>query len=329
MSSIGDIILTTALIRCVRSKFPEAQIDFLVKKQFYEVVQYNPCLSNILIFEKGKKLKELRQQIKQEKYDWIIDIHQNIRSLYLKTGLNIPLKTGFSKKLFQRSLLVNLGINLYREAKPVVLRYFESVEKQGVTYDNAGTEVFVPTEMVEAMKQKLLQSGYTSDKNLFVISPGASFTNKRWLPEGFSNVAGNLIAEKNGWIAFIGGKNDVMLCSEIQKMIDAETANFAGEFSLLDSAALLSLCTAFIGNDSGMLHLAQAFKKPVVGIYGPTVKELGYFPMEVNSVVVEKPVSCRPCTHMGLDHCPKKHFHCMNTIDSADVIEAVNSLLTD
>ena len=150
MSSIGDIILTTALIRCVRSKFPEAQIDFLVKKQFYEVVQYNPCLSNILIFEKGKKLKELRQQIKQEKYDWIIDIHQNIRSLYLKTGLNIPLKTGFSKKLFQRSLLVNLGINLYREAKPVVLRYFESVEKQGVTYDNAGTEVFVPTEMVEA-----------------------------------------------------------------------------------------------------------------------------------------------------------------------------------
>ena len=327
LSSIGDIILTTALVRCLRHKYPEAQIDFLVKKQFLDTVAHNPNLSNVLVFEKGQSLKDLKQKLKLENYDWAIDIHQNLRSLYLKSGLHIPLKTGYSKQLFQRTLLVFLGINIYGKAKPVLLRYFEAVEKQGVKYDDAGTDVFFPEKNLETVKYALTQSGYTSDKNLFVLCPGASFSNKRWLPEGFAAVAEYLINNKNGWVAFIGGKGDRQLCDEIQNKITTSTSNFAGQFSLLDSAALLSLSAAFVGNDSGMLHLAQAFKKPVIGIYGPTVRELGYFPMPENSFVVEKPIACRPCTHKGLDKCPKKHFDCMNLISSESVIEALENLL--
>jgi len=327
LSSIGDIILTTALIRCVRLKYPEVQIDFMVKKQFLETVVYNPHISNVLVFEKGQSLKEFKNRLKLENYDWLIDIHQNFRSLFLKTGLKIPLKTGYSKQLFHRTLLVYLGKNIYGKAKPVLLRYFEAVEKQGVKYDNAGTEVFFTDQNMEKVKQALNQSGYTSDKNLFVLCPGASFSNKRWLPERFAAVAEYLVKNKNGWIAFIGGKNDRELCAEIQSSLVATSANFAGEFSLLDSAALLSECVAFVGNDSGMLHLAQAFKKSVVGIYGPTVKELGYFPIPEKSVVVEKAIPCRPCTHNGLNKCPKKHFNCMNTISSENVVEALESLL--
>jgi len=327
LSSIGDIILTTALIRCVRLKYPEAQIDFMVKKQFLETVAHNPHINNVLVFEKGQSLEEFKNRLKLENYDWLIDIHQNFRSLYLKTGLNIPLITGYSKQLFHRTLMVYLGINIYGKAKPVLLRYFEAVEKQGVKYDNAGTEVFFTDQNIEKVKQALNLSGYTSDKNLFVLCPGASFSNKRWLPERFAAVAEHLVKNKNGWIAFIGGKNDREPCADIQNKLVVSSANFAGEFSLLDSAALLSECVAFVGNDSGMLHLAQAFKKPVVGIYGPTVKELGYFPLPEKSVVVEKTIPCRPCTHNGLNKCPKKHFNCMNTISSENVVEALESLL--
>jgi lipopolysaccharide heptosyltransferase II len=328
LSSIGDIVLTSALVRCLRSNYPDARIDFLVKKQFSEIVAHNPRLSNILVFEKGDPLKNLKRQIRNEHYDWIIDIHQNTRSFYLKSGLRVPLKTGYSKQLYHRALLVYLGLNRYREVKPVLLRYFEAVEKQGVTYDGKGTEVFVPQERVDAMNRTLMQSGYTADRKLFVLGPGASFTNKRWSPEGYASVAAHLIEKHQGFVAFIGGKNDNRLCAEIQHLVAAPTANYAGAFSILDSAALLSLCAAFVGNDSGMLHVAQALNKPVVGIYGPTVRELGYFPMADRSSVVEKPIRCRPCTHNGLNHCPKKHFLCMKTISSDDVIDAVDGLLS-
>ena len=327
LSSIGDIILATALIRCVKRKYPAAEIDFLVKKQFLDIVKYNPNISNVIVFEKGEDLLELKDKIRRTGYDWIIDIHQNLRSFYLKIGLMLPKKTGYSKRLFRRSLLVNFGLNIYGDMKPVLLRYFEAVEKQGVTYDGGGTEVFVPAVKVARMELLLRESGYTNEKRLFVICPGASFTNKRWKAEGFAKVADHLTQNHKGWVAFIGGANDKELCMEVQNLTKSKTHNFAGQFSLIESAAILSLCHGFVGNDSGMLHLAQAFGKPVVGIYGPTVKELGYFPIDKKSVVIEKDIACRPCTHNGLDHCPKKHFRCMETISSEDVIEGLDSLM--
>jgi len=327
LSSIGDIILTTALIRSVRTKYPEAQIDFLVKKQFLDIVVHNPNLSNILVFEKGEKLSALKSRIKHQGYDWIIDIHQNLRSLYIKLGISVPLITGYSKRLFRRTLWVKFGINIYKDTKPVLLRYFEATEKQGISYDNQGTEVFISEEKVQWMKQVLTLAGYTADKKLFVLAPGASFSNKRWSKEGFAKVAEHLTKSHNAWVAMIGGGGDIELCETIMKLAQSEIHSFAGKFSLVESAALLSLCSGFVGNDSGMLHLAQAFKKPVVGIYGPTVIELGYFPIEENSIVIEKPIPCRPCTHNGLNHCPKKHFLCMQSICSEDVISGIDTLM--
>lgn len=329
LSSIGDIILTTALIRCLKNNFPDYKIDFLVKEQFSEIVIHNPYLNNIIVFRKGDKLLKLKQQLKNEKYEWIIDIHQNFRSLFLKSGSGVPLKTGYSKSVFKRSLLVYAGLNLYHDSKPVMLRYFESVEKQGVLYDGKGTEVFFPSIHIESIRTKLLQTGYTFGKKLFVVSPGASFSNKRWLPQNFAEVLNYLIQYQNGFVVLIGNKADLGICNEIQDLSLAGTVNFAGELSLLDSASLLSVCDVFIGNDSGMLHMAQSVKKPVVGIYGPTVEELGYFPQKERSVVVQKTVSCRPCSHNGLNKCPKKHFRCMKTISSIDVIDALNALLIE
>jgi len=125
-----------------------------------------------------------------------------------------------------------------------------------------------------------------------------------------------------------GGKGDMELCSDIAARIGSGAVSLAGQLSLAESAALLSLSTLVIANDSGLLHLAQSQKKPVVGIYGPTTRELGYFPVNMQSAVIETTVTCRPCTHNGLNYCPKKHFKCMLDIPANSVTEAALNFLT-
>jgi ADP-heptose:LPS heptosyltransferase len=157
---------------------------------------------------------------------------------------------------------------------------------------------------------------------LAVICPGAAHFNKRWNPEGFITTARSLINDASAFVVVHGGKADATLCGSIAENIGGSVANFAGSFSLSESAALLKLSRVVIANDSGLLHMAQSQKIPVVAIYGPTTRELGYFPLEENSTVIEVPLYCRPCTHNGLEKCPRKHFRCMNEITADQVITA-------
>ena len=171
-------------------------------------------------------------------------------------------------------------------------------------------------------------AGFSFDSPLVVLCPSATYFNKRWTPEGFVETGQHLIREKAAFVVVHGGGKDTELCGSIASRIGSRAVSMAGRLSLPESAALLRLSTLVIANDSGLLHLAQSQKRPVVGIYGATTRELGYFPMEHNSTVIEKTLSCRPCTHNGLDRCPKKHFRCMNDIHASSVIAAAVRYLT-
>lgn len=329
LSSIGDIILTSPLVRAVREKFPNAQIDFLIKKEFADVMRYNPNINNLICFDKKEKnaLKNLKQQIRNEKYDWCIDIHKNLRTRLLKSGIPFTYKTQYNKQIFNRTLLVWFKINRFKNIKPAYLKYFEAVEKFGIQYDGKGTEVFVPKEISIKIKSELIANNYKDDKKLIVICPAASFLNKRWKSEGFAEVADYLIEKHNAFVVFLGGKQDIELCEKTKNLMKNNSVNFAGKFTLIESAALLKECNLCLTNDTGMLHLAQSQKKATVAIFGATVKELGYFPLPEKSIVVEKDLPCRPCTHNGLNKCPKKHFKCMNDISVEDVKNAVDKIL--
>lgn len=322
LSSIGDIILTTPIIRCVRKQYPQAQIDYVVKSQFQDLVTTNPHLNSVRIFDKdgsGNPLKELRSRIRKEGYDWIIDLHRNFRSYYLRSGSGANLVTSYRKKILYRSLLVYLGINLYPKVEPVMLRYFQATKKRGIEYDGLGTEILIPDER----KSELLDRFPAIKEGSMIITlcPGASFGNKRWLPERFLEVAQFYANSQKSQIVFLGGIGDMEVCEKLASQID-NAVNLAGRLSLLQSGAVLKRSSLVITNDSGMMHLAQAQKVPIVAIFGPTTRELGYFPLPEKSVVVEAQVSCRPCTHNGLDRCPKGHFRCMNEISTKMVIEA-------
>jgi lipopolysaccharide heptosyltransferase II len=327
---MGDIILTTPLIRAVRKHYPQAQIDFIIKQQFLDLIRTNPHLSHVILFDKNRNfngLKALKTSIQQQRYDVLIDIHKNFRSVYLRTGSHATYVTKYSKQIFRRTLLVWFGINWYKEIKPVYKRYFEAVEAFGIHGDGLGTEVIVPEEETAKTKTFLKKDGYNADKSLIVICPGASFANKRWKSEGFAAVADYLARKENTFIVLLGGKQDIAICENVWKLMAHRAMNYAGQFTLLEAASLLKESSLVLTNDSGLMHLAQAQKRPVVAIFGPTTRELGYFPMPEQSVVVEHDVSCRPCTHNGLDKCPKKHFKCMNEISSDQVIVVVDQLL--
>jgi lipopolysaccharide heptosyltransferase II len=330
LSSIGDIILTTPVIRAVKKQFPDARITFLIKKEFIDLVKYNPNIDAILTVDKSKGrhgLKELREQIKNEKYDWIIDLHKNLRSTYLKRGSGAVYKTKYPKLIFKRTLLVKLGINLYKTIRPVYLRYFEAVKKAGITYDNLGTEVYYPAEDENIVREKLLLEGYENTSSIVVLCPGAKHATKQWLPERYIEVAKKLIAEKKFTICLAGGREEIQLCEDIKNAVGQKIISLAGSLSLLQSAALLKMGKLCVVNDSGLMHLAQSQKTPVLAIFGSTTKELGFFPFEENSVVVEYPISCRPCSHIGREKCPKEHFKCMKEIQVEDVMKGIYKLI--
>ncbi len=315
-SSIGDVLLTTPLVRCLRAKYPGAQIDFLVKKEFAVVLSGNPHISNIITFDKNnsrKELRRIRMHILFSRYSGIFDIQKNIRSMLICAGSRTGV-SGFSKKILARDLLIRFKINIYKEIKPVYLRYFEAVETLGVVYDGKGTEVFPPIEESEKISEILKRNNFIPETPILVIAPGAQWENKRWTTQGFATAADTFCSKTAAYTVLIGGPGDVEICNQVQAQMKTGSLNLAGKLSLMGSAALLGKASMVFTNDTGMLHMAQAMKAPVVAVYGPTTRELGFFPLPENSRVAEIDISCRPCTQKGLHECPKKHFRCMNDL---------------
>jgi lipopolysaccharide heptosyltransferase II len=325
LSSIGDIILTTPLLRSLKKTWPDAHVTFVIKKQFEELLASCPYIDELITFDKNEGLpglQRIKHSLKQQKLDLFLDIHKNWRSRYLRLGLGAGKITSYRKLIFKRTLLIGLKINLYGEAKPVYERYFDSVKPYHITYDGMGTEIHIPEGKSNKVREALTKAGFCFDSPLVILCPAATYLNKQWKPQGFVETAQRLIRDKSVFIVIHGGNGDKQLCSDIANQIGNRAVSMAGMFSLSESAALLHFASLVVANDSGLLHLAQSQQRPVIGIYGPTTRELGYFPVDLNSTVIETNVSCRPCTHNGLNHCPKKHFKCMNDITADQIIDA-------
>jgi lipopolysaccharide heptosyltransferase II len=325
LSSIGDIILTTPLLRSIRATYPLAVITYITKKQYASLLVDSPYIGELIAFDKSegfRGLRKIKRQLRDQHFDACLDIHNNWRSRFLRFGLGARLITTYPKYIIRRSLLVRFKINLYRHIRPVYLRYFEAARKLNVQYDGKGSEIHFPEAASEKVTGILKSFGYAFDTPLVVICPGATYFNKKWLTEGFIKTGRYLRDEKSAFVIIHGGRDDRDVCENIAAQIGDHSCSLAGTLSLPESAALLKSSSLVIANDSGLLHMAQSQKRPVVGIYGPTTRELGFFPIEENSTVVETSLSCRPCTPKGLNYCPKGHFKCMKDISPEMVIQA-------
>jgi heptosyltransferase-2 len=332
-SSLGDIVLASPLVRVLRAAYPDAQLDFLVKSEYAEIVRHDPAITTVLTLGGSSRgeLRDLRARVGMEGYDLILDLHNSLRSRYVRF-LNARRVRAVNKRVVRRWLLVNLKRNLYRDAVPVAERYIETASSLGIVPDGRGAQVVTPADVVSRVGAMMSKYRLDRAKTVVGFAPSARHATKRWPPERYRDLGIRLAKEHHARLLIFGGPGETDYCGDIAQMINAEMGtgaaeSLAGNLTLLETAAALDHCAVVVTNDTGLMHMAAARNRPVVAIFGSTVKEFGFFPYGTRSVVLEREgLFCRPCSHVGLDRCPEGHFRCMKEIDVADVAAAVRSL---
>lgn len=334
-SSIGDIILTSPLIRSLRTTYPNATIDFLIKEKYSELVKYNPNLSTVheLVTNEFDELRDMVGKLRAQKYDLVVDLHNSLRSRYVRWFLGAKRVAVVRKQVIPRFFLVHFKWNFYRSIVPVAKRYLETTRLFGVTNDGNGLDVSIPTEVEEMVKIRAEKLHLGNYPLVIGLTPSARHETKRWPQQRYVDLGILLGKKHHAKLLIFGGRDEREYCEDIAQMVNAALGapmaeSMAGTLSLLETGSLMDYCNLLVCNDTGLLHMASARKRKVVAIYGSTVKELGFYPYVTEHRVVERPdVNCRPCSHIGRDACPKKHFRCMNEISVADVLTAVHSLI--
>lgn len=333
-SSLGDILLATPLLRVLRKRFPAAQIDFIVKKEYADLVRYNSHLSSVIELNDGdwRQLRLLGNYIRRQRYDYIVDIHNSLRSRYLRLVSLCWYRSVVNKRVFARYALVHWKRNFYRGIVPVPDRYLATVRSLGVVDDRNGLEIVVPDEIRSSVRARLAKYHLERYDRVIGFAPSARHFTKRWPAERFVECGISLSKSVSSKILVFGGKEDGEYCGDIVHLINSTAGsriaeNLATDFTLLETAAVMDSCTAVLSNDTGLMHLAAARKCKVIAIFGSTVREFGFFPYGTESAVVENTgLRCRPCTHIGRKECPVGHFRCMKDITASDVVSVAEKL---
>jgi len=299
LSSLGDIILSFPLLKKLRETFPEAGIHFLTKKKYREVAGLNPFPDKIIFFEGS--VADARRAVKEEKYDLIIDIHKNFRSIFISL-LNAGSVKRYSKENFKKFLLVKFKLNLFKEIIPVYKKYILAARKY---FRKSDTE-YSTTELIFD-KKRIYEEEY------IVISPSSRHFTKTYPVIKFIAYI-NSQANKKFIITGDSSETDMIICRLIEANC-SNVINLCGKLSINELANVIFYSEFVICNDSAILHLAEALGKKVTSIFGSTVKEFGFFPQLKQSEVLEiNGLKCRPCTHIGRESCPEGHFRCMEEI---------------
>ena len=308
-SSIGDIVLTTPVIRCLKQQYPHAEVHFVVKKKFKSVVEHNPYIDHLHLLDNN--LDELIATFKNEHFDYIIDLHKTLRSYLLRFKLRRPTLT-FRKLSIEKLIMNRFHVDLLPKNVHIVERNLKSVESLGVKNDHKPVDYFlgpddeVPLSDLPATHRK----GYVA----FVIG-GQHFTKK--LP------AEKIIAickSIDKPIVLLGGPEDAEVAQIVTASCDDRIYDACGKYSLNHSVSLIKSARSVIAHDTGLMHISGAFNKPIVSVWGGTSAEhFGVWPyLNTSQVIAEvKGLACHPCSNFGLSACPQKHFKCMRDQDEA------------
>lgn len=318
-SSIGDVILTTPLLRALRARHPGARITMVTKRAMLPLLAANPYLDEVVALEPGEGIGAIARRLRASRYTHGLDLHGSLRSLALRRL--IPARwQGYDKRLVARWALIHLHRNWYRDQVPTAERYFEAARDLDVRPDGGPPQVIVPPAVVSKMGAWLGAKGIPP--RFAVLAPGAAHFTKRWPVESWTALARSL-AERGLGVVTVGGKDDAGAGRSVAGAAGPSGASATGETDLLETAALLAQAAVVVSGDTGVMHLATAVGAPVVALFGPTVREFGFFPYSPLATVVERELSCRPCSSHGSARCPLGHHDCLRRMEVATVERAV------
>lgn len=319
-SSIGDIVLTSPVARCIKKQLPDAELHFLLKKQYIPLLAENPYISKIHTFE--KKVKEIIPELKNEKFDFIVDLQKNRRSIFVRACLGVPSGT-FNKLNKKKWLYTNFKINLLPKVH-VVDRYYQAVEKLNVISDTQGLDFFIPDNDKVDINKFLPENFHFS----YIVLTGGSKQNTKQLP--FEKML-EICKAVDKPIVLLGGTEDFDKSEKVRATLGEKVFNACGLLNINQSASVAQQADAVITTDTGLMHIAAALRKKVISIWGNTVPDFGMYPYDPSGkenfhIVEVKELKCRPCSKLGYKQCPKKHFRCMMEIDVGRISELATQL---
>ena len=310
LSSLGDILLTTPLVRSIKKQYPQITIDFLLKEQYQNTLRYNKNITNLYFYEKD------RDKLKSNNYDLIIDLQNNIRSRNI-TRLLKRYALKFNKHDFDKFLLVHFKINKLQYLPQIPGRYANTIPNFNL--DDDGLDLFLPNNFNSKLQDKKRYIGF---------APGSKHFTKMWPIDYFIQL-GKLLNQNGFEIILFGGSDDKQVCSQINDNLSF-AINLCNNNDLFQTAIDIKKCSALICNDSGLMHVACAVQVPVLTIFGSTVKEFGFTPYKNQNLILENNLlTCRPCSHIGRNSCPKKHFKCMKNLTPEIAFDNLKDLLND
>ena len=317
-SSIGDIVLTFPILRCLKTQVPSSEIHYATKIQFKELVTASEYIDRQYFLQNS--LKDLIKELRKENYDVIIDLHNNLRTHQISSALGVK-TLRFPKLNFKKWLLVNLKVNKMPNLH-LVDRYFQAVKTLGVVNDAKSNTFFISTENeIEIKKQFNL-----SPKSYIAVVIGAQFATKRIPLDKLIEILSGI----NYPMVLIGGKTDKNVADEVCKnLVEKEIYSACGDFNILQSASIVKQSKGILTNDTGMMHIASCFSLPITTVWGNTSSAFGmsaYTPentLEIVNFEVQN-LSCRPCSKIGFQRCPKGHFKCMALQDSLLISQQIN-----
>ena len=313
LSSLGDIFLTTPLIRSIKNQNKSVSIDILLRKGYQDIFKFNPYIDRIFTYINYNYL-DLMHELVDRNYDLVIDLQNNFRSARIRRIIGAKVFS-FNKKSISKFFLVNFKINTLKTSPLIPQRYADSIPNFNL--DNDGLDLFLPDKKGQELN---------TEENYIGIAPGSRHFTKMWLKEYYIELSKML--QYDGFkIVIFGGKSDKQLCEEISKEISG-SVDLCNDDDILKTAENMRICKAIICNDSGLMHAASACGVPVLAIFGSSVKEFGFLPYKSkNLILTNNKITCRPCSHIGKSKCPKKHFNCMKELTPGIAYSKLKELL--
>lgn len=319
---IGDIVLSTPLIKKLRDTYPKAEITYLTTPVGASILRNNPHLNHIIEYDKRGEHKGIKgfwaiaKKLKMEAYNLVITPHRYLRSTFLTFLTGAPIRRGYDSAA--ASFLYNERVH-YDKSKHEVEKLLSFVPKdEGKRYE---IEIF-PTELEVEKVDKLLKK---RREKVVVVAPGSKWFTKKWPLEYFNRVIKELEKREDTTVVVVGGKEEMFFNMPLANT----TIDLRGKTTLLELAEVIRRADIVLTNDSSPIHIASAFPNVrILALFGPTVEKFGFFPWSKNSEVFQvEGLECRPCSIHGGDSCPKKHFKCMLDIKPEMVLERIESIL--
>lgn len=318
-SALGDILLTTPVLRCLKEQGGH-ELHFLTKKENAFLIEANPYLTKIHYF--ANSLSQTTQELQKEKFDYVVDLHKNIRSLRIRIGLG---KLCSNASSYPKHSLSRIYATLFHNKQllpksHVVDRYFQAVKKLGIKNDHNGL-TYIPQTLPPPQINKIAP--------YIAIAVGSKHFTKQ-IP---NTLLAEIISNAPKVFVLLGDKNDALKAQMLLKLFPTpppNVINLCGDLNFDQSAQVIAHAQGVISGDSSLMHLAAALNKNLISVWGSTVPQFGMYPYYAKNskalcyTLENNEIKCRPCHKHGRKKCPKNHFDCMNNLSTQTILDLLN-----